>query len=64
VIPAPLRLRLSLAALAEVARDLRRSGMQGGGAWRGVLRQVRRYADELRWVLRERAVADDARRPT
>lgn len=48
MIPEPLRLRLSLATLAAILRDMRRHGMEGGGAWQGVLRQVRRYADELR----------------
>jgi hypothetical protein len=48
VIPAPLRLRLSLATLAAILHDMRRHGVEGSGAWRGVLRQVRRYADELR----------------
>jgi hypothetical protein len=42
------RLRLSLATLAAIARDLALGGYRGTGAWTGVLRQVRRYSDELR----------------
>jgi hypothetical protein len=45
---AVFRLRFSLVTLAEIARDLARGGYRDGVAWRGVLRQVRRYADELR----------------
>jgi hypothetical protein len=45
---ATFRLRFSLVTLAEIARDLARGGYRGTGAWRGVLRQVRRYAAKLR----------------
>jgi hypothetical protein len=37
---------------AEILRDLRRRGMKCSGAWLGMLRQVRRYADELRRVVK------------
>jgi hypothetical protein len=45
---ATLRLRFSLTALAEIARDLARGGYRDGVAWRGVVRQIRVYAAELR----------------
>jgi hypothetical protein len=45
---ATLRLRFSLVTLAAIARDLARGGYRGGVAWRGVLRQSRVYAAELR----------------
>ena len=51
-LPRALGLRLSLVTLAAIARDRARGGYRGTGAWRGVLRQVRRYADELRAVRR------------
>jgi hypothetical protein len=41
-------LRFSLVTLAEIARDLARGGYRGGVAWRGVVRQIRVYAAELR----------------
>jgi hypothetical protein len=47
-----LRLRISLATLAAIARDLARGGYRDGGAWRGVVRQIRVYAAELRAVRR------------
>jgi len=46
------RLRLSLATLAAIARDLARGGYRDGVAWRGVVRQIRVYAAELRAVRR------------
>lgn len=51
MIPVILHLRLSLEQLTEAARGLERAGMRGGPAWRGVLRQLRRYAAELRRVV-------------
>jgi len=38
ILPAAIRLRLSLATLAAIARDLRRNGLRDGAAWRGVMR--------------------------
>jgi hypothetical protein len=49
---ATLRLRFSLVTLAEIARDLARGGYRDGVAWRGVVRQIRVYAAELRAVRR------------
>jgi hypothetical protein len=49
-LPPELRARISLVTLADVLRALRRDRYDYGAAWRGVLRQVRRYADELRWL--------------
>ena len=47
-LPRVVGLRVSLVSLAVIARDLARGGYRGTGAWTGVLRQVRRYSDELR----------------
>jgi hypothetical protein len=46
---ATYRLRFSLVTLADIARDLARGGFRGTGAWRGVVRQIRVYAAELRF---------------
>ena len=51
-LPPAVGLRLSLVTLAAIARDRARGGYRGTGAWRGVLRQVRRYADKLRAIRR------------
>jgi hypothetical protein len=45
---ATFRLRFSLVTLADIARDLARGGYRDGVAWRGVVRQIRVYAAELR----------------
>ncbi len=45
---ATLRLRFSLVTLAASARDLAHGGYRDGIAWRGVVRQIRVYAGELR----------------
>jgi len=51
------RTRFSPTVLAGIARDLRRAGDHGNPAWYGVIRQVRRYADELRGLVRSQRAA-------
>ena len=53
-LPQVIRLRFSLITLAEIARDLARGGYRDGVAWRGVVRQIRIYAAELRAAARSR----------
>ncbi len=47
---AATRTRLSLGVVTEAARDLRRNGYGDSAAWRGVVRLLRRYAQDLRWI--------------
>jgi hypothetical protein len=51
-LPPAVGLRLSLVTLAAIARDLARGGCRDGVAWRGVVRQIRVYAAELRAEVR------------
>ena len=51
-LPPAVGLRLSLITLAAIARELARGGYRDGIAWRGVVRQIRIYAAELRAVRR------------
>jgi hypothetical protein len=58
---ATLRLRFSLVTLAEIARDLARGGYRDGVGWRGVVRQIRVCAAELRTARERRTDREGAR---